>query len=108
MASQLNSDIQWKLLQAINVQDNNDHEITYSNIRPTEIMISYGELNEEQSYGGGTIILNSQVSKPCFMPVYLSDKLQSIVYMYYYHKDKRILVRRISGETALRFIVWYK
>ena len=71
-------------------------------------MIYYGQENSHQSYGGGSIVLNTLASKPCFMPVYLFEKLESIVYMHCDYYSKKIVLKQQTGTTDLKFILWYR
>lgn len=108
MINSLNGNLQWKELQAIDISDDNDHEISYSNLNLTEVMVYYGRKNSEQSYGGASIVLNGSPSKPCFLPVYDNNTLIGIAFIYINPISKSLLIKRQNGNVTFRFIVFYR
>lgn len=49
------------------------------------LLFEYGIKNENQSYGGSTLLINCRdiVSKPCFVPVYVGTDFYGIIYICY-------------------------
>ena len=49
------------------------------------LLFEYGIKNENQAYGGSTMLINCRdiVNKPCFVPVYVNTDFYGIIYICY-------------------------
>lgn len=66
--------------------------------------------NDVQSYGGGSLVLNTFANKPCFLPIYNHTGERAIAYIGIEQKQRIILRLYQSVESSFisRFIVYYR
>lgn len=68
------------------------------------IYVSYGSKNNYQAYGGGTVMIHRDESKPCFLPVYIpsNNTIKGYVYIYNNIPAKKLVL--YSGQSGADFL----
>ncbi len=81
--SDRNSNLTWKPLRLAVKINREQTVVSYAHLKIDEILISYGTVNNNQSYGGGTVVIKSNECKPCFLPIYHGEnKVINVIYIY--------------------------
>ena len=111
--SELSNNLKWKALNTIVLDKaGKDNNITLNCSEKqsyNELLVSYGQQNAAQSYGGGTIVLSDIEDKPCFLPVYIGSKIKAIVYIHYNCNNKQLTVYSETLDVpALLLNVYYR
>lgn len=70
------------------------------------IYVSYGQKNNTQSYGGGTVVIIRSEGKPCFLPVYDGSELIGTIYIYNNTTTNKLNVR-LYGATKTFLVKIY-
>lgn len=65
------------------------------------LYVSYGTKNGTQSYGGSTIVIDAEESKPCFVPVYMGADIKGHLYMFPQPSTHKMMIYGINLQTAM-------
>ncbi len=89
LSADLDVKSKWNILDQYNIPVTEEEKVKHITPYPTgkspeEFLVSYGIANGGQSYGGSTIVLQVNESKPCHVPVYGSynEKISGILTVY--------------------------
>ena len=109
--------MKWKLLDGYDLVHNElRSDISYTSLgNISEFLFSYGSKNNEQAYGGSTIVIPVQECKPAAVPVYSpagsTANLIGYIYIYIDPSTKTITLRNLKNSNAdyvLRVNVYYR
>jgi hypothetical protein len=103
-----NINFKWKSLTNFDVDVDSGLSISYSSVPASEILVSYGKKNGGQSFGGGTVLFNPDESKPCYLPIYDTSGLVSLIYIFNNPDDQTISIKRITSTQTLRCRIYYR
>lgn len=83
-------------------------------IGKSEILVSYGRQNGVQSFGGGTVVLDINEDKPCYLPVYIGSAETAIeaavIYIHWLPTERKLQFAHYknTGKYNMLFKVYVR
>ena len=102
--NELNSNLLFSDIGTVAIETSNTSSNQITVEFPTGIKllyISYGTKNGTQSYGGATIIIDAEESKPCFVPIYMGADIKGYLYIFPQPSTRKIMIYGINLQTAM-------